>query len=90
MRFIYKGFLLWNRQHDIRCDPKEISQLLLDYSKRSTLEAKCLAINQVDSNLIAIGSTDPYARVYDRRMLKLAAFSSNGAASSGSEQTSDK
>lgn len=79
----------FQRQHDIRCDPKEISQLLLDYSKRSTLEAKCLAINQVDPNLIAIGSTDPYARVYDRRMLKLSAFSSNGAAGS-SEQASDK
>lgn len=33
-------------------------------------EAKCLAVNPVRTEYIAVGANDPYARVYDRRMLK--------------------
>ena len=32
-------------------------------------EAKCLAVNPLRPELIAVGANDPYVRVYDRRML---------------------
>ena len=35
----------------------------------SSLEAKCLAVNQVRSEYLAVGCNDPYARIYDRRRL---------------------
>lgn len=35
-------------------------------------EAKCLAINQRRSEQLAVGASDAYARVYDRRLIKLA------------------
>ncbi|GBP15778.1 Trypsin-1 [Eumeta japonica] len=33
-------------------------------------EAKCLAVNPIRTEYIAVGANDPYARLYDRRMLK--------------------
>lgn len=33
-------------------------------------ECKCVAMNPVDSNSIAVGANDPYVRLYDRRMVK--------------------
>lgn len=71
-------------QHDIRCASNEISKLLIGYPQ---MEAKCLAINQAKSELIAVGSNDPYARVYDRRMIKLENISnrtSQGTSHAGS------
>lgn len=32
-------------------------------------EAKCIALNPVKTELLAVGANDPYARIYDRRML---------------------
>ena len=32
-------------------------------------EAKCISINPVRPELIAVGANDPFVRVYDRRML---------------------
>jgi len=32
-------------------------------------EAKCLSINPVRPELLAVGANDPYVRLYDRRML---------------------
>lgn len=66
------GFIL---QHDIRCSPNEVTQVLVNYSSCSnssnhdTLEAKCLAINPARSEYIAVGCNDPFARVYDRRVI---------------------
>lgn len=40
-------------------------------------EAKCIAINQLRTELLAVGANDVYARVYDRRMISLAAVISN-------------
>lgn len=39
-------------------------------------EAKCVAVNQRRSELLAVGANDVYARVYDRRMLTLGQVSS--------------
>lgn len=33
-------------------------------------EAKCLSINPVRNELLAVGANDPYARIYDRRKIK--------------------
>ncbi|CAH1798641.1 unnamed protein product [Owenia fusiformis] len=35
----------------------------------SHAEAKCLAINPLRPELLAVGANDPYVRIYDRRML---------------------
>ncbi|XP_049781541.1 WD and tetratricopeptide repeats protein 1-like isoform X1 [Schistocerca cancellata] len=34
-------------------------------------EAKCVAINPLREELLAVGANDPFIRVYDRRMIKL-------------------
>ncbi|KAF6205167.1 hypothetical protein GE061_019334 [Apolygus lucorum] len=35
------------------------------------IEAKCLSVNPLRSDLIAVGANDPYIRIYDRRMIKI-------------------
>lgn len=37
-------------------------------------EAKCLAINPVRPEQIAVGANDPYIRLYDRRVLSCKAM----------------
>lgn len=37
----------------------------------SNAEAKCVAINPRRPEQLAVGASDAYARVYDRRMIKL-------------------
>lgn len=66
------GYVL---QHDIRCDPSKVTTLLVNYAgsrlkSSQYLESKCIAINPVRSELLAVGANDPYARVYDRRMMR--------------------
>lgn len=34
-------------------------------------EAKCLAINPTQPEMLAVGANDPYVRIYDRRMIRL-------------------
>ncbi|XP_051158774.1 WD and tetratricopeptide repeats protein 1 [Leptopilina boulardi] len=36
------------------------------------IEAKCIAVNHRRPELIAVGANDPFIRMYDRRMIKLA------------------
>ncbi|XP_060659811.1 WD and tetratricopeptide repeats protein 1 isoform X3 [Drosophila nasuta] len=43
--------------------------LSLSSQVESTIEAKCLAINPRRTEYLAVGANDPYARVFDRRML---------------------
>lgn len=33
-------------------------------------EAKCIAINPVRPELLAVGANDPFIRLYDRRMIR--------------------
>lgn len=93
-------FLFWScgedgyvLQHDIRCPPSEITSLLLNYSSRSLLdskhsEVKCVSINQARSEYIAVGLNDPYARVYDRRMIKMRSFKNRNTQTSETTTTS--
>jgi len=71
-------FLFWScgedglvLQHDIRCSSNSnssFSNILINYSKSNDakdnlgLEAKCVSINPVKSELMAVGANDPYAR----------------------------
>ena len=93
-------FLFWScgedglvLQHDIRCSSNETTKLLLNYkgcSSGNNMEAKCLALNEVKTELIAVGNSDPYARVYDRRMIKLSSYSTRRSDNTQNESSSSK
>lgn len=62
------------REFDIReASPK----VLIDLTKAcgDNAECKCIALNQMHPNMLAVGANDPYVRLYDRRMIK--SFNSN-------------
>lgn len=84
------GFVL---QHDIRCPPDRTSSLLLNYSDSKLIdsnyfETKCIAINQKRPDYIAVGCNDPYARVYDRRMIQMRTISGRNSSSASASDTS--
>uniref|UniRef100_A0A131XE22 Putative wd and tetratricopeptide repeat protein n=1 Tax=Hyalomma excavatum TaxID=257692 RepID=A0A131XE22_9ACAR len=52
----------------------------LGYHLGRNVEAKCIAVNQLQPHLVAVGANDSYIRLYDRRMInttKLARFNSS-------------
>ncbi|XP_005097163.1 WD and tetratricopeptide repeats protein 1 [Aplysia californica] len=61
-------------QFDLRCSststtaPNNVLVNLNAHMGHNT-EAKCLAINPLRPEMLAVGANDPYVRVYDRRML---------------------
>ncbi|XP_043276205.1 WD and tetratricopeptide repeats protein 1-like isoform X2 [Venturia canescens] len=63
-------------QHDLRAphtcsaDDKAILIDLIAHIGRDA-EAKCVAVNPMRSELVAVGANDPYIRMYDRRMIKV-------------------
>lgn len=80
-------------EHDIRS--AKSSQILLNfikykYNKAGNLETKCVSINPTNSNLMAVGGTDPFARVYDRRMLKYRSILNRNDADSSSTDLTDR
>jgi WD and tetratricopeptide repeats protein 1 len=78
-------------QHDIRAPSNEVTKLLLNYSIGSNFsETKCLSLNENKPHLLAVGCNDPFARVYDRRMIKLKSFSSRITSSDVSANESSK
>ncbi|CAH1402550.1 unnamed protein product [Nezara viridula] len=64
------------RQFDLRvkhsCMKNEKNVLidLRSYMGDYYVEAKCISVNPIRSELIAVGVNDPYIRLYDRRMIK--------------------
>lgn len=57
-----------------RCGDQESKQVLINLSNHTgtySTEVKCIAINPRRPELLAIGAYDAYARLYDRRMIKL-------------------
>jgi hypothetical protein len=66
-----------------------MTNVLLNYANnaiyntatKSNLEVKCIAINQIRSEMIGVGCNDPFARVYDRRMISLRHFNNTGQTS---------
>nr|XP_037281191.1 WD and tetratricopeptide repeats protein 1-like [Rhipicephalus microplus]XP_037281192.1 WD and tetratricopeptide repeats protein 1-like [Rhipicephalus microplus] len=54
----------------------------LGYHLGRNVEAKCIAVNQLQPHLLAVGANDSYIRLYDRRMInttKLARFNSSSS-----------
>lgn len=64
------------RQFDLRtkhtCSKSERNVLvdLKTYMADSYVEAKCICVNPLRTELLAVGANDPYIRIYDRRMIK--------------------
>nr|KAG5706868.1 hypothetical protein BaRGS_004203 [Batillaria attramentaria] len=61
-------------QFDLRCpevNPSNPSNILINLNAHmgDYAEAKCVAVNSLRPELMAVGANDPYVRVYDRRML---------------------
>lgn len=76
--FVHSQFDI-REKHTCRKDDK-IQLINLPHHMGPNAEAKCVAVNQRRSELIAVGANDVYARIYDRRMLTLgqvSAFASN-------------
>lgn len=68
------GFLLIYRQFDLRSPESSQSNarnviVNLNAHMGHSAEAKCLAINPLRPEYLAVGANDPYIRMYDRRML---------------------
>ncbi|CAD7011588.1 WD and tetratricopeptide repeats protein 1 [Ceratitis capitata] len=56
----------------------------------SNAEAKCLAVNPLRTELLAVGANDPYARIYDRRMIRpVSSQISNGTGLASAPDTAD-
>lgn len=63
-------------QADIRiphtCDEDAKNVIInLKNHQGALAEGKCLTVNPVRTEMIAVGSNDPYIRLYDRRMIKV-------------------
>lgn len=61
-------------QFDLRCpevNPSNPGNILINLNAHmgDYAEAKCVAVNPLQPELMAVGANDPYVRVYDRRML---------------------
>ncbi|KAG1655228.1 WD and tetratricopeptide repeats protein 1 [Nymphon striatum] len=58
-------------QFDTRC-PDRSSKVLINLliHMGENAEAKCIAVNPTFPELIAVGANDPYARIFDRRLIK--------------------
>ena len=74
MYYFLISFVL-HRQFDLRCTSTSTSapnNILVNLTAHTgqAAEAKCLAINPLRPEMLAVGANDPYVRLYDRRMLK--------------------
>ncbi|CAG7831709.1 unnamed protein product [Allacma fusca] len=66
-------------QHDLRTShycttsSKKLKNILINLKSYtgSKAEAKCLAVNPVQPEYMAVGANDAFVRIYDRRMIKL-------------------
>lgn len=62
------------RQYDIRerhnCDSGKKTNVILDLKAHdNSLVAKCLAINPIRDEMLAVGANDVYIRLFDRRLI---------------------
>ncbi|XP_037949553.1 WD and tetratricopeptide repeats protein 1-like [Teleopsis dalmanni] len=63
-----------------RCQTSDSSNHLINLGTYidANAEAKCLAINPLRTEFLAVGANDPYARIYDRRMIRFLSSTSTG------------
>nr|BAN20982.1 WD and tetratricopeptide repeat protein [Riptortus pedestris] len=57
-------------QHSCLKNEKNVLVDLRTYLCDSFVEAKCICVNPLRPELLAVGANDPYIRIYDRRMIK--------------------
>ena len=55
---------------DIRSPPNEATILINLHAEAGNIEAKCLSLNPVFPEYLAVGGSDAFIRMYDRRKLK--------------------
>ena len=57
--------------HSCNSSSKDCKNILIDLSVQvgAMAEAKCIAVNALQPELLAVGCNDPFVRVYDHRML---------------------
>jgi WD and tetratricopeptide repeat-containing protein 1 len=55
--------------HECSSDHNKIGILSIYNYEGERIEAKCLDINQLRTEQLAVGANDPYVRLYDRRMV---------------------
>lgn len=73
---LYYCFVCLLRQHDLRMshdcssDQSKIALVSIYGYHGTSIEAKCLDINQLRTEQLAVGANDPYVRLYDRRMIR--------------------
>lgn len=73
-------------KHVCRSTSNSVSLINLTAYIDPNAEAKCIAVNPIRTEYIAVGANDPYARIYDRRMLKTFSSALNGKAPKGAER----
>lgn len=56
--------------HDCSSDHSKICLVHIYGNYGTMIEAKCLDINQLRTEQLAVGANDPYVRLYDRRMIR--------------------
>jgi WD and tetratricopeptide repeats protein 1 len=62
--------------HECPNDKSKITLVSIYGHLGKTIEAKCLDINQLKTEQLAVGANDQYVRLYDRRMIRsLSSFS---------------
>ena len=65
------NLLLFFRETDIRAPPEEASIFINLYAETGQqIEAKCLSMNPIFHEYLAVGGSDAFIRMYDRRKLK--------------------
>lgn len=67
---------MFDRQFDIREQHRCVRDekvCLIDLQNHigSSAEAKCVTVNSRRPEQLAVGASDAYARIYDRRMIKV-------------------
>ncbi|CAK9290906.1 unnamed protein product [Gordionus sp. m RMFG-2023] len=59
---------------NLYCDSNSNGKSSLNIRKNGVLEGKCMAINPLRPEMLAVGCNDPYVRVFDRRFLTATTF----------------
>jgi len=56
--------------HECPADKDKTTLVTIYGHSADKIEAKCLDINQLRTEQLAVGANDPYVRLYDRRMIR--------------------
>ncbi|XP_047487482.1 WD and tetratricopeptide repeats protein 1-like isoform X2 [Penaeus chinensis] len=65
--------MLYDMRSPHTCGSSQTNNVLINLRRHAgrTAECKCITVNPSRPELLAVGASDPYVRIYDRRMIKL-------------------